>query len=180
MSEGKQTLEPNDFTEMKVHRLVLDPNTNSPIVILQAETGALLPIWIGIFEAHAIAMKMEGIDSPRPMTHDLLSNTIQAINGMVHRVEVVDLVDNTYFARVYFQLKDQSFSVDSRPSDAIALALRAPSPIFVANHVLEQSKIDPDFEFSESGEDGEEINEDEKWARILKNYNPPGGKEKIN
>lgn len=167
-----------EFTEMKVHRLVLDPNTNSPIVILQADTGILLPIWIGIFEAHAIAMKMEGIDSPRPMTHDLLSNTIQSIHGMVNRIEVVDLVDNTYFARVYIQVNDKSFSVDSRPSDAIALALRATSPIFVANHVLEQSKIDPaeeGIELGEGGEDGED-----EWTRILKNYNPPGGKEKIN
>lgn len=165
---------------MKVHRLVLDPNTNSPIVILQAEeSGVMLPIWIGIFEAHAIAMKMEGIDSPRPMTHDLLSNTISVMNGMVERVEVVDLVDNTYFARVYFQVQDQRYSIDSRPSDAIALALRAPSPIFVADHVLERSKIEPTPE-SERGEGEEEESEEDEWTRILKNYNPPGGREKIN
>lgn len=164
---------------MKVHRLVLDPNTNSPIVILQADSGLLLPIWIGIFEAHAIAMKMEDIDSPRPLTHDLLSNAILAIHGMVNRVEVVDLVDNTYFARVYFQVKDESFSVDSRPSDAIALALRAPSPIYVANHVLEQSKIDPEAE-DEQVELEEGESEVERWARILKNFNPPGSKDKIN
>lgn len=165
---------------MKVHRLVLDPNTNSPIVILQADTGVLLPIWIGIFEAHAIAMKMEDIESPRPMTHDLLSNTITAVNGMVNRVEVVDLVDNTYFARVYFQVKDQSFSVDSRPSDAIALALRAPSPIFVANHVLEKSKLDPEAEAAAGAELEEGINEEERWNRILKGFTPPGGKDKMN
>ncbi len=168
----------SEFTEMKVHRLVLDPNTNSPIVILQAETGVMLPIWIGIFEAHAIAMKMEGIDSPRPMTHDLLSNTIQVVNGMVERVEVVDLVDNTYFARVYFSVQDKRYSIDSRPSDAIALALRAPSPIFVANHVLEQSKIDPEEEAD--AEEHEGLSEEEKWDRILRNFNPSGGKEKIN
>ncbi len=173
-------MERPDFTEMKVHRLVLDPNTNSPIVILQADTGVLLPIWIGIFEAHAIAMKMEDIEAPRPMTHDLLSNTIQAVNGMVNRVEVVDLVDNTYFARVYFQVKDQSFSVDSRPSDAIALALRAPSPIFVANHVLEKSKLDPESEAEANSELEEGVNEEERWNRILKNFNPPGGKNKVN
>lgn len=169
----------DEFTEMKVHRLVLDPNTKSPIVILLAEeTGVLLPIWIGIFEAHAIAMKMEDIESPRPMTHDLLSNAIQVMNGMVDRVEVVDLVDNTYFARVYFQVKDQRFSLDSRPSDAIALALRAPSPIFVANHVLEKSKIDPIPEGEGDGEAA--VDDDEKWTKLLKNYNPPGGREKIN
>lgn len=147
-------MDPDRFTEMKVHRLVLDPNTHSPIVILHDEaTGVMLPIWIGIFEAHAIAMKMEGIDSPRPMTHDLLTNAIEVINGMVSRVEVVDLVDNTYFARVYFQVQDKRFSIDSRPSDAIALALRAPSPIFVADHVLEKSKIDP-LDAAETDEQG--------------------------
>ncbi|HKI97440.1 MAG TPA: bifunctional nuclease family protein [bacterium] len=169
------------FTEMKVHRLVLDPNTNSPIVILQSEaSGVMLPIWIGIFEAHAIAMKMEGIQSPRPMTHDLLSNTIAVMHGLVERVEVVDLVDNTYFARVYFQVKDERYSIDSRPSDAIALALRAPSPIFVANHVLEKSKIEPTPELEEARAGGDEGEEEDEWTRILKNFNPPGGREKIN
>jgi bifunctional DNase/RNase len=165
---------------MKVHRLVLDPNTNSPIVILQSEaTGQMLPIWIGIFEAHAIAMKMEGIESPRPMTHDLLGNTIAALQGMVERVEVVDLVDNTYFARVYVKLRDERFAVDSRPSDAIALALRAPSPIFVANHVLEQSKIEPTPELEEARAEGDAQEEEDEWTRILKNFNP-SGREKIN
>ena len=164
---------------MKVHRLVLDPNTNSPIVILQDEaTGVMLPIWIGIFEAHAIAMKMEGIESPRPMTHDLLTNTIQVINGLVERVEVVDLVDNTYFAKVYFQVQDKRFSLDSRPSDAIALALRATSPIFVADHVLEKSKIDPVDESATDAE-GRPVSEEERWKEILKNFEPPDP-EKIN
>lgn len=176
----------HDFTKMKVQRLVLDPNSNSPIVILHDEdSGALLPIWIGIFEAHSIAMKMEGIESPRPMTHDLLSNTIDAFAGMVEKVEVTDLVDNTYLARIYFMQNDHKFSVDSRPSDAIALALRGESPIFVANHVLEQSKIDPaDIPLDDvldDVEDGElgESKEDE-WTKILKEYNPSGGKDKLN
>lgn len=170
----------NGFTEMRVHRLVLDPNNNSPIVILQDEaTGVMMPIWIGIFEAHAIALRMEDIEAPRPMTHDLLSNTITAVNGMVKRIEVVDLVDNTYFARIHIQTVDKHYSVDSRPSDAIALALRAPSPIFVANHVLEQSKIEPPQD--EDRVEGEEGGRgDDEWSRILKNYNPPGGPEKLN
>lgn len=160
------------FTEMKVYRLVLDPQTNSPIVLLQDESsGSLLPIWIGIFEAHSIAMKLEGIESSRPMTHDLLSNTFSMINGMVERIEVVDLVDNTYFARILFQVSERNYSLDSRPSDAIALALRTTSPIFVANHVLEKSKIDPP-DFSESDPPG---SEEEGWERILKNFNPGGG-----
>ena len=166
------------FTEMTIYRLVLDPNNNSPIVILKdAGSGALLPIWIGIFEAHAIAMKMEGIEPGRPMTHDLLKNTFSAMNALVERIEVVDLVDNTYFARIQFLVEDKRHAIDSRPSDAIALALRAGSPIFVANHVLEQSKIDPaGVSFDSDGEDGDE---EDEWTRLLKNYNP-GGKEKIN
>ena len=171
-------MNPDELTEMKVFRLVFDPQTNSPIVILQDESsGLLMPIWIGIFEAHSIAMKMEGIEPTRPLTHDLLSNTFTTINGMIERIEVVDLVDNTYFARIYFQLKDKSFSLDSRPSDAIALALRTTSPIYVANHVLEKSKIDP-ADIKESGEN-DDIDDDE-WTRILKNFNPGGDKEKMN
>ncbi|MDH4246727.1 MAG: bifunctional nuclease family protein [Deltaproteobacteria bacterium] len=198
---------PKGFTLMKVHRLVLDPNTNSPIVILQDDaSGCLLPIWIGIFEAHSIAMKMESVQPPRPMTHDLLANTFEVMAGQVHRVEVVDLVDNTYFARIYFTVKEQEFTLDSRPSDAIALALRATSPIYVADHVLERSKINPaDFKIRE-GEEGEvsevgltaetdmEIEpaeeaqirkavedglDEDEYTRMLKNYNPPD-KNKLN
>lgn len=168
------------LTEMKVYRLVFDPQTNSPIVILQAEdSGVLLPIWIGVFEAHSIAMKMEGIQPARPLTHDLLTNTITTINGLVNRIEVVDLVDNTYFARIYFDLADKSYSVDSRPSDAIAIALRTTSPIYVADHVLEKSKIDP-AEMEALETDQKEGGEDNEWTRILKNYNPGGGSEKLN
>ena len=170
-------MKPDGLTEMKVHRLVFDPHTNSPIVILQdRESGILLPIWIGIFEAHSIAMKMEGIEPSRPLTHDLLSNTFNVINGMVERIEVVDLVENTYFAKIYFNLADKSYAMDSRPSDAIALALRTTSPIFVANHVLDQSKIDP----SDLKEVDEEESEEEEWSRILKNYEGAPDKDKLN
>ncbi len=154
---------------------MLDPNTNSPIVVLQDEnSGNLLPIWIGFFEAHSIAMKLEGVESPRPMTHDLLANTFSVLEGFVTRVEVVDLVDNTYFARIFFNLKDKQYSLDSRPSDAIALATRTASPIFVANHVLEQSKIDPSL-LEEHDEDDED-----EFTRMLKNYNPEGKGDKLN
>ena len=167
------------FTEMKVHRLVLDPNTNSPIVVLQDEaSGVLLPIWIGIFEAHSIAMRMEGVEPARPMTHDLLRSFFDVTKGMVDRVEVVDLVDNTYFARIYFYVNQQAFAIDSRPSDAIALALRTISPIFVANHVLEKSKIEPSTD--SAGEPKSESDKESEWEEILKNYNPESGKPKIN
>ena len=178
------------FTEMKVHRLVLDPSTNSPIVVLQDESsGSLLPIWIGIFEAHSIAMKLEGAEPQRPMTHDLLRSFFDVTKSLVERVEVVDLVDNTYFARIYFSINDRAFALDSRPSDAIALALRTVSPIFVANHVLEKSKIDPAPEQTEAGESGQKgesethasPDPETEWDEILKKFNPPGGKPpKIN
>ena len=156
---------------------MLDPNSNSPIVVLQDEaSGVLLPIWIGIFEAHSIAMKLEGIQPPRPMTHDLLTNTFTAVQGLVERVEVTDLVDNTYFARIYFQMADKAYTLDSRPSDAIALALRTTSPIFVANHVLEQSKIEPE----QVEEDSETMSEEERWSRLLRNFHGEGGRDKIN
>ena len=168
------------FTEMKIFRLVLDPKTSSPIVILKDQSsGALLPIWIGIFEAHAIAMKLEGIEPARPMTHDLLKSAFDSMQAKVDRIEVVDLVDNTYYAKLQVRLGDVTYSIDSRPSDAIALAIRAASPIFVADHVLEQSKIDPASLSLENESDSEEEGDEDEWTRILKNYNPPGG-EKIN
>ena len=169
-------MDDSGLTEMRIYRLVFDPQTNSPIVILQDQvSGALLPIWIGVFEAHSIAMKMEGIEPARPLTHDLLCSTFEVLNGMVERVEVVDLVDNTYFARIYFQVAEKNYSVDSRPSDAIAVAVRTTSPIFVANHVLENSKID-----QADLEGGEDESDEDEWTRILKGYNPGGGKEKLN
>ena len=169
------------FTLMRIFRMVLDPSNNAPIVILQdPEGGALLPIWIGIFEAHAIAMKLEQIQAARPMTHDLLKGVLDSLGAALERVEVVDLVDNTYIARLQLRTGDTTYKVDSRPSDAIAVALRADCPIFVADHVLEASKIDPaNFKLDADKEEGAEGDEDE-WTRMLKNYNPPGGREKIN
>lgn len=172
-----------EYTEMRVHRLVLDPNTRSPIVILQDEhTGWLLPIWIGIFEAYSIAVKMEGVDPPRPMTHDLLRNTINQMKAQVARIEVTDLVDSTYLARIHLQIADKRYTVDSRPSDAIALALRAVSPIFVANHVLERSKIDPDTLglSEEESSPTESVSEEERWTHILKGLKPPADPKKLN
>ena len=163
---------------MRIFRMVLDPKSNAPIVILQdPDSGALLPIWIGIFEAHAIAMKLERIESPRPMTHDLLKGVLDTLGATLDRIEVVDLVDNTYVARLKLHVGDSGYSVDSRPSDAIAVALRADCPIFVADHVLEASKIDPSgFDLDGDTEEGDE----DEWTRLLKNFNPPGGREKIN
>ena len=166
------------FVQMQIFRMVLDPKNQSPIVILSdPASGALLPIWIGIFEAHAIALKLENIQAPRPMSHDLMKGILVALGAKLDRVEVVDLEENTYIARLQVTVGDAHYEVDSRPSDAMALAIRMECPILVAEHVLEAGKIDASS-LNLEGEPGD--GEDDEWTRILKNYNPPGGREKIN
>ena len=138
--------------EFKIKGLMMDPVTNSPIVILQdlAET-TLLPIWVGIFEANAIALQIERIDTPRPMTHDLLKNVLLHIGAEIKKVVVTELKDHTFYAMIHLDLDGQPTTVDSRPSDAIALALRTDAPIFVTEQViansrslaLDQKELDP-------------------------------------
>ncbi len=172
------------FTQMHIHRLVLDPNTRAPIVILEdRQRGWLMPIWVGLFEAHAIAVRMEGIESPRPMTHDLLCNLLLDMKAHVERIEVVDLVESTYLARICLRTNGNELAVDARPSDAIALALRANSPIYVADSVLERSKLDIselEEEESETKEKDSKMSQDERWGRILARFNPPKDPEKMN
>jgi len=131
--------------EMKVTGLMVDPLTNMPIVVLKnEETSQILPIWVGIFEANAIAVKRENVAAPRPMTHDLLKNVFSALEVEVQRVVVTDLRDNTYFALIVVTRGGQEIAIDSRPSDAIALALRTESPIFVEEAVLAKAaNLDP-------------------------------------
>ncbi|HJP14984.1 MAG: bifunctional nuclease family protein [Nitrospinota bacterium] len=137
--------------EMKVKGLTLDHLTNVPIVILQETEGERsLPIWVGIFEAHAIAREIEEFETPRPMTHDLIKNIINGVEGKVTRILVSDLRDNTFFAEIYLAMNGSEISIDSRPSDAIALALRMSAPIFVEEKVLEEAKS---IEFTESEEE---------------------------
>lgn len=126
---------------MEVRGLMLDPSTNVPIVILREESGTrLLPIWIGLFEANAIALKIEGVEPPRPLTHDLLRLLLDTLGGELSRVLISDLKASTYYARLYLKIAAGEVTVDSRPSDAIALALRANAPIFVTNEVLDRAK----------------------------------------
>ena len=128
---------------MEVKGLMMDPSSSVPIVILRSEEHSrILPIWIGIFEANAIALKLEGIEPPRPMTHDLLVNMLGGVNCSIARVAINDLVDNTFFAQIFVNVDSQELIVDSRPSDAIALALRAGVPIYVAETVLEKARAD--------------------------------------
>ena len=129
------------MVKMEIKGLLMDPVSNMPVVILRdREDGAFLPIWVGIFEANAIAIEMERIQAPRPMTHDLLRNVIQELGIRVDRIVVTELKENTFFARIHLSRGEDQWSVDSRPSDAIALALRAQAEIFVEEDVLEKSK----------------------------------------
>ncbi len=129
------------FIEMKVSGLAIDPLTNTPIVILKdvGEKRAV-PIWIGLFEASAIATELEKVSFSRPMTHDLLHNILMTLDVKVTKIEINDLKDNTFFANIYFLKDEASVVVDARPSDAIALALRENAPIFVDEKVVEKSR----------------------------------------
>ena len=129
------------MVKMEIKGLLMDPVSNMPVVILRdLEKGLFLPIWVGIFEANAIALEMEKVATPRPMTHDLLKNLLTELETRVDRVVINDLRENTFFARIHLTRGDSSLSVDSRPSDAIALALRAHAEIFVEEMVLEKSR----------------------------------------
>lgn len=127
--------------KMGVKALIVDPIANMPVVILRDDTETnLLPIWVGLFEANAIALQMEGVTTPRPMTHDLLKNVIEKIQGDVVRVVINALEENTFYAQIHLRVADRELLVDSRPSDAIALALRTNAPVFVEEEVLEKSR----------------------------------------
>lgn len=130
------------FKEMKVFGLVIDPSTKSPIMLLKDVNGdKSLPIWIGVLEATAIASELEKITFPRPMTHDLLRNVLGELGAKVLKVEVCDLKDNTFYAIIHIHANENKrLAIDARPSDAIALALRTDSPIYVAEEVIKKSK----------------------------------------
>jgi uncharacterized protein len=163
-----------DDHAMTVRGLAFDPVTNAPIVILKAEGGTrLLPIWIGLFEANAIAIEMEKIVAPRPMTHDLLKNMIEKLDARVDRMVVDSLKENTFFASIYLHCDGREIRLDARPSDAIALALRTGSPIFVTDDVFTRSR---DIELAE------DLGEADQWRQWIDRITPgdfarnsPGG-----
>lgn len=157
-----------ELIKMKVTGLTIDPFTNMPIIILKdlAESMAL-PIWIGLIEASSIATELEKIELARPMTHDLMRNILSIFNVTVERVEISDLTDNTFFAKIYLRRDGTQHVMDSRPSDAIALALRTHSDIYVNKKVMEKSRrIDLTREVDEG-----KVKE-QKWAEILENLAP--------
>jgi len=127
--------------EMKIRGLMVDPVTNTPIVILRDSSGnSILPIWVGVYEANAIALEIEKVSTPRPMTHDLIRNLLTGVEAKVSKVVVSELRDETFYAVIWLEKDGQVISVDSRPSDALALALRLDCPIYVEEAVLASSR----------------------------------------
>ncbi|MBS1849864.1 MAG: bifunctional nuclease family protein [Acidobacteria bacterium] len=128
--------------EMKIRGLMVDPVTNMPIVVLKDAAGdSVLPIWVGVYEANAIALEIEKVNTPRPMTHDLMKNLLVGLDTLVHKVVVTELKEDTFYAVIWLERSGQIISIDSRPSDALALALRMDCPIFVEDGVLKNSKL---------------------------------------
>ena len=153
--------------EFKIKGLMMDPVTNSPIVVLQdTQSDTLLPIWVGIFEANAIALQIEKVDTPRPMTHDLIKGLLNHLNAKVTKIVVTELKDNTFYALIFLSVGGKVVMVDSRPSDAIALALRTDSPIYVTDDVISKSATTSATTLSADRSSPEDI---KQW---LENLNP--------
>jgi hypothetical protein len=162
--------------KVSIAGLTMDPASNTPIIILKSDDDEqAVPIWIGLLEATSIASALQDIKYDRPMTHDLLKNFADNLQISIVKVEVCDLKDNTFYARIYFVSKDQSFDIDARPSDAIALALRFKAPIYVEDSVMQKSKInDGEAEVVDTSEEGK------KWADYLANLSSDDfGKYKV-
>ena len=162
--------------KVSIAGLTMDPASNTPIIILKSEMNdQAIPIWIGLLEATSIASALQEIKYDRPMTHDLFKNFSDTLHVSITKVEVCDLKDSTFYARIYLVSKDGNFDIDARPSDAIALALRFNAPIYVEDSVMQQSKItDSDFEIADTSEEGK------KWADYLENLSPDDfGKYKV-
>jgi len=162
--------------KVNVAGLTMDPASNTPIVILKTEEDSqVIPIWIGLLEATSIASALKDIKFDRPMTHDLFRNFIDRLGLAISKIEVCDIRENTYYAKIHFSSAEESFSMDARPSDAIALALRFEAPIYVEEKVIEKSlQVDDQVEIADDSEEGK------KWADYLENLSPEDfGKYKV-
>ncbi len=149
--------------EVKIKGLMIDPISNLPIIILKDEgSDSVLPIWVGIFEANAIALQIEKIGTPRPMTHDLIKNLLETLSAQVDKVVITELKDSTFFALIHLNVQGNIIEVDSRPSDAIAIALRAEAPIYVDEDVISKAKK---IDLKEAGES-------ERLKKWLENLDP--------
>ena len=148
--------------EMTIKGLMVDPITNMPIIILRDKDGQrVLPIWVGVFEANAIALQMENVATPRPMTHDLLKNVIVDLKADIQKIVVSDLKENTFYALIYLVVNGELVAIDARPSDAIALALRTRAPIYVEETVIDNAKT---FDPAPDKADAERLH---KWLESL-------------
>jgi uncharacterized protein len=128
--------------EVRIRGLMMDPNTNMPIVVLKdVASDTVMPIWVGVFEANAILVEIEKMAAPRPMTHDLARNLVRHLNAQLERIVITEIKDDTFYAVLWLRQGNDSVAIDARPSDAIALALRADCPIFVAEHVMQSAKL---------------------------------------
>jgi len=155
---------------MTIASVNMDQVTNSPIIILkEVEGDQTLPIWIGLLEATAIASEIEGVKFSRPMTHDLLKNIMDQVDIKINKIEICDLKDNTYYALIHLTNRGKAITIDSRPSDAIAIALRARSPIFVSEEVLRKSR---QIDAVRGAEADDKSDQGKKWQDILEKLNP--------
>ena len=154
--------------KVSIAGLTMDPASNTPIIILKSEDDdQAVPIWIGLLEATSIASALQNIKYERPMTHDLFKNVSEKMGVSISKIEVCDLKDNTFYARVFFVSDESSFDIDARPSDAIALALRFDAPIYVEDSVIQKSKMpDGEAEVFDTSEEGK------KWADYLESLDP--------
>ncbi|MDA8017413.1 MAG: bifunctional nuclease family protein [Thermoanaerobaculia bacterium] len=154
----------SDPVLMEIKGLMMDPVSNVPIVVLRnEESNQFLPIWIGVFEANSIALQLEDVEPPRPMTHDLSVALLEAVGVAIEKVVVTDLVDGTFYAEIHLRFQDRTRKVDSRPSDAIALALRVDAPVYVSMDVLEKARAD---------DRTEQLTKDEKIRKWLEDLDP--------
>ncbi len=162
--------------KVSIAGLTIDPASNTPIIILKSEqTNQAVPIWIGLLEATSIASALQDIKFQRPMTHDLFKNFSDYLNVAVTKVEVCDLKDNTFYALIHFEAEDHTFTMDARPSDAIAIALRYDAPIYVDEKVIEKSAMG-----QEPAEMVDDSEEGRKWAEYLEKLSPEDfGKYKV-
>ena len=153
---------------VSIHGLAMDPKNNSPILLLKEEGVArTLPVWIGMYEANAIATCLAGMESPRPMTHDLLYNTVMQAGYRVSKVVITDLKDTTFYAVIYLSSESGDLELDSRPSDAVALAVRSDAPIYVREEVLDRSAVD-----ISTIEEETTSSQKDKWLEMLENMDP--------
>jgi bifunctional DNase/RNase len=161
---GGRTAEAAMEIEMTIKGLMIDPITNMPIIILRDQEGQrLLPIWVGVFEANAIALQIENVQTPRPMTHDLLKSMIDHLEAHVERIVVCALKENTFYATIHLRVaRGGTIAVDARPSDAIALALRTSSPIFVEEAVIQSARS-----VESGGKESMDVGRLQKWLEGL-------------